>query len=258
MKRLNLLFALIFLTASTSSFGQKIESNSEDLITQFNHKNNVKLNLFSLPLSNFSVQYERGLTRKWSVALGLRYQPLINIPFRKEIRERANLKATDIEAINFLENAQYSNWAVTPEFRYYLGKKPLNGFYLAPFARYSNYQLKWDYTYIDEMKVPHDIAFTGKATSITGGLLLGAQWHIGSHFLIDWWMVGPSIGSINIDIDGVADLSMLDASQQTTLANKLSDIYNNVDVTVNNNGAKASSTQPFAGVRTGLCIGFAF
>jgi len=257
MNRIKLLFALFVLLTNQVS-AQNLESASEDLIPQFDQKNNVKLNLFSLPLSNFSVQYERGLTRKWSVALGLRYQPSIHIPFRKEIRERANLKASDAEAIDFLENAQYSNWAVTPELRYYLGKKPLNGFYLAPFARYSNYQLKWDYTYVDDLNSSHDIAFTGKANSITAGLLLGAQWHIGEHFLIDWWMIGPSIGSINIDIDGVADLSMLDASQQTTLAEKLSKIYDNVKVNVNDNGAKASSTQPFAGVRTGLCIGFTF
>ncbi len=257
MKKLHLLFSFLIL-ASNQVAAQNAETASEDLIPQINHKNNLKINLFSLPLSNFSVQYERGLTRKWSVALGLSYQPSIHIPFRKEIRELANLEASNAEAIDFIENAQYSYWAVTPELRFYLGKKPLNGFYLAPFARYSHYQLKWDYTYVDDLNASHDIAFTGKANSIKAGLLLGAQWHIGKNFLIDWWMIGPSIGSINIDIDGVADLSMLDANQQTDLANKLSDIYKNVNVTVNDNGAKVSSTQPFAGVRTGLCIGFTF
>ena len=123
---------IIILLATSGCFLAKAQTEN-NVSTDFK-KNIVKLNLFSLPLKNLSLQYERGLNENMSVALGVRFQPKGSIPFQSTIRNSMDTDNDTADAgLDFVNNAQISNWAITPEFRYYFGKKPLNGFYIAPF-----------------------------------------------------------------------------------------------------------------------------
>jgi len=222
-------------------------------------KNNVKLNLFGLPLKNISLQYERGLTPKMSVCLGVRLQPKGTLPFKSSV---SNAIGDDDTASNdFVNNAKLSSWGITPEFRYYFGKKPLNGFYIAPYLRIGGNSLTWSYAFREDNGSMRPIDFTGKINSIYGGLMLGAQWHFGKSFLIDWWILGPSYGSMKINLSADTDLSDLSADDRKDLEESLDGIGyggHELDSKIDNSGIRVSGRLPMFGLRTGLCIGYTF
>src|SRR5690606_29082734 len=95
----------------------------------------LKVNLLSLPLRNFSFMYEHKIGSKVTAGLGLRFMPKGGMPMRSTI---SNL-VDDPDIDKQLDQFSTGNIAFTPEVRFYLGKEAMRGFYLAPFARYSNY-----------------------------------------------------------------------------------------------------------------------
>src|SRR5690606_34078277 len=121
-------------------FEKKPGSGNEDFT-----KNNVKLNLFALPLKNFSLQYERGLNENISVSMGVRFQPKSKLPFANTLSDlfESDGEEGDATLTDFFDNAKAGSWAITPEFRYYFGKQPLNGFYVAPYVRIGGNSLDW-------------------------------------------------------------------------------------------------------------------
>lgn len=249
MKQLFLLLASSALL-SAPSFAKDASDNDFK-------KNHVKLNLFSLPLKTISLQYERGLAPKISVSLGVRFQPSTNLPFKSSFVKAAD---DDTIATSIINETQISNWAITPEFRYYFGKKPLQGFYVAPFARIGGYSFKTSYSYEEDNGKTRVIPLEGNATSITGGLLLGAQWHIGK-VLIDWWILGPSYGSTNIKLTSNTDLSTQSPSDRQQLIKDLNEFSisgRKFESEVDDNGVRTKGSLPALGIRTGLCIGFCF
>jgi hypothetical protein len=222
-------------------------------------KNKVKLNLFGLPLKNISVQYERGLTEDISVCLGIRVQPKGDLPFKNSI-SRA-IGDEDTTANDLVDNAKASSWAITPEFRYYFGKRPLSGFYIAPYARIGGNSLEWSYAFRKDDGTMKGMDFSGKVNSIYGGLLLGAQWHLGKGFLIDWWILGPSYGSMKITLNADGDMTDLSAEDRQDIEDALNGIgYNGheVETKISDNGVKVTGKLPMFGLRMGLCIGYTF
>jgi len=219
-------------------------------------KNNVKLNLLALPLNTYSVQYERGLTDNISLSLGVRFQPKTGLPFKGLIRNM--ISESDTNGMQIINNTRISNWAITPEFRYYFGKKPLNGFYVAPFARIGGYTLAFDYTYTGSDGEDFFLGFDGKGTAFTGGLMLGSQWHVGKHFLLDWWIAGASFGKLNFDLDAQTDLSDMSAEDRAELERVLEDVFTDLAVTVTDQGAKAKGSAPIVDLKIGFCIGYTF
>ena len=167
----------------------------------------------------------------------------------------------DTIANDFIDNAKASSWGITPEFRYYFGKKPLNGFYVAPYLRIGGNGLSWTYAFREDNGNTRNIDFSGKLNTISGGLLLGAQWHFGSSFLIDWWIIGPSYGSMKMNLEANTDLSTLSADDRKEIEESLDGIGyngNEFETDINNNGIKVSGKLPMLGIRTGLCIGYCF
>lgn len=254
------LFAIILF--SHNSFAQEQTTKTTK---DFNFcKNNVKVNLFALPLRSFSLQYERGLNRKISVSLGVRLLPNGHIPFHSSM-ENAIDNSSNGDTANagkdFVKNAQISSWAITPEFRYYFGKKPLNGFYIAPYFRIDGYTLSWKYNYKQNDSTIRPLDFKGSTGSFTGGLLLGAQWHIGKHLLIDWWILGPQYGSYTIDLNANTDLTTMSSTDKQNLKDDIEGFGfsgNKFKATVTNNGVKANNKLSLPGLRTGLCVGYTF
>ena len=228
-------------------------------------KNIVKVNLPALAVRNFSFQYERGLNENMSVALGVRFMPKGGLPLKGLAEnlsggEEDASEESDDGFTDFLDNSKISNWAITPEFRYYFGKKPLNGFYMAPFVRFGGFNISWDYAFEDDMGQERDAILKGNASTFSAGLLLGAQWHLGEYVVLDWWILGPAYGRMNVTLDANTDLSDLsDESKQTIREDLTVDIMGNeVDAQVDDNGIRANVTTPFGGLRTGLCLGITF
>lgn len=95
-------------------------------------KNIFKVNLTALVLNNYMGQYERVLGKRVSVAISYRTMPESSVPFKSFILNQIDDPEGDAEEI--LNNLKLSNYAITPEIRFYMGKKGYGrGFYIAPF-----------------------------------------------------------------------------------------------------------------------------
>lgn len=223
-------------------------------------QNMLKLNLPGVAINTYSLQYERVLTRKFSFALAFRTMPNGLLPLRDKIIDKANI--TDPDVISTMGVLKMSNTAITPEMRFYLSKRGRGrGFYIAPFYRYSKYTVSnMEFTIEDSPGNTRKIGLGGSLTSNTAGLLFGAQWRIAKILCLDFWFFGPHYGNGTGSISGTSSIPLTTNEQ-----NDIRDQLNNIDiplttktVTVNSSGASMSLKGPWAGIRTGLCLGIKF
>jgi hypothetical protein len=135
------------------------------------HQNALKMNPISLLVKTGNVAYERALAPKTSVQLGAFYSGVS------------------------LSDFMYAGWGVTPEVRFYVGKKSqaLNGAYVAPFARYQNFAIR-----NEELKTE------GSFSTVGGGAVVGWQRAWPSGFTLDLF-AGPSVNKINFSNDADED-----------------------------------------------------
>jgi hypothetical protein len=166
-------------------------------------KNIIKVNLSSILLNNYNITYERQVGKHVSISLGYRYMVNGDLPYQAQIKD--NLKFDNIDIGNF----KMGGYALTPEIRFYLSSKHImKGFYIAPYARYSNFDVTAPVTYTTSVIVPPNpvpqsfsktAPFTGNITAFSGGIMLGMQYNLGKHAVIDIWLIGAHYGSSNGD-----------------------------------------------------------
>ncbi len=224
-------------------------------------KNIFKVNLTSPVLKNYAVQYERVISKTVSVALSGRIMPASTMPFKEEIRKNV-IKEDDDLITDAFNQAKFSNVAITPEVRFYLGKKGYGrGFYVAPYYRFARYKVhELNYVYNDGSD-DVNIKLTGDLTAHTGGLLLGAQWMLSNTVGLDWWIAGPNIGKGKGDLAGLSDKTIDPDVQQDirrSLENDLDIPFTKTTVTVDSKGANIKMDGPWAGIRAGLLLTFRF
>ncbi|RYZ96390.1 MAG: DUF3575 domain-containing protein [Sphingobacteriaceae bacterium] len=259
---LTVLFIAALGTLSNPASAQKIDTLTRNII---------KLNVPALFLKNVSLQYERAIGKRTSVALGIRFAPKSNVPFKSKIKDLIN-NDNDVDQVDNLSNQidrlTTGNFAITPEFRFYLGKKGVfNGFYLAPFARYATYSAQinpYEYTYEPDGEGPTVTRFVdlkGNINTITGGLMIGAQWKLSRQFSLDWWILGASAGSSSGTIKGVS-AQPLTTEEQQALREDLKELDDikliKTETTVDANGARIKVDGPWYTLRAGLAIGYRF
>ena len=239
------------------SLAQTVQSSTYDDEEQ---RNIVKLNVAAFALKTFSVQYERALGRKTSLALGFRATPKSHLPFKSTIESIID----DEETWRNVRNLETGSFAITPEFRYYLGKQDRRGFYLAPFVRYSHYEAEMPFIYditdptTNTVLAQDVMPLAGSMNTYTAGIMIGSQWRLSKQFYLDWWILGPNFGASKGKIDGTKNLS---AYEQQDLREQLSDLdipLTDYSYEVTDTGAKMDFDGGWAGVRAGLCIGFRF
>ena len=231
-------------------------SNSSDYDPKA-RPNIVKLNISSLVYKNISLQYERVLGEKISVACGIRFMPKGSLPFSDGINTLASsdsTKASDWKAGSF---------ALTPEFRFY-PKHAGKGFYLAPYLRYRNVSLDLPVDYTDDNGVRQHIDAKGSFSSIIGGLMIGSQFNFGKMITLDWYIIGFQYGSNHGSLT-INTSQALSANDQNDIRNTLEDIRTSANVfkkmnyTVASNGGSISGTFNSFGIRGfGLNLGFKF
>jgi hypothetical protein len=220
--------------------------------------NLVKVNLTSIPLGNFSFQYERAVAKKISAVIGFRLMPNSGLPLKSVIKGAID----DEETWGHFENLTMSNFAITPEVRFYLGKSVFRGFYIAPFARIANYSVKTPFEF--EYDHPIDglqeeiIPLEGKVSAFTGGFMLGAQWKLPKSIYLDWWILGPNYGSSSGNIKGNKNLSSEEQVGIREGLTDLDDLFFVEGYEVNSSGAKVDIKGPWGGVRAGIALGFRF
>ncbi|MES2567429.1 MAG: DUF3575 domain-containing protein [Bacteroidota bacterium] len=229
-------------------------------------KHVIKLNLTQLALTNISMQYEFAFHKNFSAALGASYLLPRTIP--------GQLFTPSSNGSGY-QLPKFGGWSVTPEIRFYPGKKVKHkaphGFYLAPYFRYSKYNLNSSYVDVDStsgQRRNYDVK--ASYSGFTAGLMIGSQWVIGKHFTIDWWILGGGYGKAKFKInaestDGSINMS---PSEQEDLKNNIRDnigelgSFGNGEITVETTSNSATATVkglPMTSLRGfGLTLGFAF
>jgi len=252
-----LALTVFFSSFFISSYAQRARSEATDDIK----KNFFKVNLTAIALKNYSFQYERAFTKTVSVAVSYRTMPNTTLPFKGAI-EDAIAEEGDQETIDAIRDLRMENFAITPEVRFYLGKKGWGrGFYIAPFYRYAEFKASnISFEYGDNPAIQNKIALSGKLTANTGGLAFGAQWALGKVVVLDWCILGPHYGGGKGDFSGASGRP-LTVTEQQELRRELEDLdipFSDKTVSVNASGATMKLDGPWAGVRAAISLGIRF
>ena len=223
-------------------------------------KNIVKVNLMALGLKNYSFQYERILTKKISVAVGVRTMPTGSLPFQDIFVDQFADGDPDLESN--IRSLKVGNFAITPEVRFYLSKKGYGrGFYIAPYYRYAKFKSEeFPVDYESGPSTTNTIKLKGDVATHSGGLMFGAQWHLGKVVTLDWWIIGAHYGSSNGTLNGIPSTPLTDQEQQN-IRDEIAAFdlpLTKITTEVNANSVTAIIDGPWAGVRGGLTIGIRF
>ena len=228
-------------------------------------KNVIKMNVTSLLFKNYNFVAERSLTRKISASLGYRTMPTTKLSNVPALKNAYKITGDDEETLEEdWSNMTASNSAVTAEFRFYGGRKPgPRGFYLGLYGRYAKFDLDYDYAYETNSQT-YNIPIQATAKGIGGGLFIGVQWLIGKRVALDWQLLGGHWGKLTGDGNGVADLSAMSEQDKENLRYNLEDQLpsvgdkSSIQANVTNSGVRLKVDGPFAGLRSGISIGFSF
>ena len=237
-------------------------SNAQDAAgIKNNVKGNIiKINLSSLLFKNGSFQYERVVKRNLSLGLGVSFLPKTGLPFAGTLQDEFG---TNADAKRAIETTQLSNFSVTPEIRFYMGKKGAPaGFYLAPFARYQHLNFNQVYEFTPSNGKVHHPTISGTINNIGAGLLLGTQWNLSNTLTLDWWIAGPIIGTSKGNLVGRDDMTDLSAADRQKLKNDIEAVdipLTKIEANVGNNQIDVNLSGPYAGIRAfGLALGIKF
>lgn len=267
---MKLLFSsfLVFIVLSFGVYAQDdaISPDSNTLIVNNvnvfpgEKMNIIKLNLLALPIRTFTIQYERVIKKYLSAAIAVRYMPKATMPYKKWVYNRFG--DNDPDAEEMLDNLLISNYAFTPEIRFYPGKKGYGkGFYLAPCYRYSRFTIdNLQYTFTDSDDYENQLDMSGTMTTNYGGFTIGVQWFLGEHLSLDWWIFTPLIGGEKTKLTGTTSES-LSEEDQNIIREEFEDIdipYTDLQIEVHEYGANIQFKGLMAGFSAGLALGFRF
>ena len=226
--------------------------------------NLIKYNFSGLAVKYHAVQYERVLSPKSSFAISVGFSPSTSLPFKDRLIE---LYGNDAQARTAIESTSFSKFTITPEYRFYFSGKAPQGFYLAPFLRYSSMKMSQEYTFVDSDNTTHKPLISGNFSGFGGGMLIGSQWTLGSAVVLDLWLAGPFIGSQKASFHGVDDKKILNTAGLESDIESTDIPLWKMDATVVNEvigGAErgvvdVKLTGPFVGVRMlGFTLGIRF
>jgi len=269
MKSTTILFLALMLILSGGLIAQtdSVAPSPSTMVTLQTEKatsfenNIIKLNVTALFAKNFTFQYERIIKKYLSAAIAVRFMPNGSIPYKNFVYNQFG--DGDPQAQETIDNLKINDFAITPEVRFYVGKKGFGqGFYIAPTYRYAKFNVSnIEYTYTDENDEDQSILMAGKLSSNYGGFVLGAQWLFGKHITLDWWIFGPLFGVENSDFSGNSNykLTAEDKAQIEENFNDLNIPGTSVEVSFPDDySVDVQMHGPLYGVAFGLAVGFRF
>lgn len=242
------------------------ETGNDYTVSDKPSKNLIKVNLTSLAILNFSLQYERVLSKNFSAAVSFSLMPKKSTPTiiaDQFVRVgEIFVDEMDAETEDIIRNLSFSSYSITPEVRFYPGKKGYGtGFYMALFYRYGHYEASnLPIPYTTDLPDEITIFTSGTITSHTGGLLLGYQWSLGKHMCLDWQMFGPHFGVSSGDFLGLPS-SPLSAQDQTDIEDEFMKVDSRLldqTITATADEVKMSFNGPWGGIRFAVSIGVKF
>ena len=213
--------------------------------------NIVKTNVTGYVFRNVNLTYERVINQRFSVAVGFGTVAKGGVPFSKSFIDDTEFSDVEVSQTNF-----------TIEPRIYLGQGYGRGFYFAPYYRHTTFnaeQITLDVDFSGDT-VPMNIS--GEAKGNSAGLMVGAQWFLGKtdSWVLDWWIAGAHYGGGKGDFRAQSPRS-LTADEQAELRDEIENLdipYVDYTVSTDPNGANINVDGPWAGLRTGLSIGYRF
>lgn len=215
--------------------------------------NIIKLNSLSLPLSNLSITYERGIKPRLSAQIGVNYKVGGRSP---------KLLSVNDATIEVGRN-QITGVAISPEVRYYLrgcDYTKLDGFYVGGYFRYTRYTTALDFAYNPSPAVSDEFRADLRLQEYGLGIQLGYQMLIKDRFAIDFMFFGPRYSFYNFGYE-------FDSAPPQTFLDDLSGYINDVldrlgsdyETEIKPKGeTSASNSFSFVNMRFGLGIGYAF
>lgn len=222
-----------------------------------------KLNVPSLAVATFSLQYEFFPMNWLSLNLGYKFTPNRGMVAKDKvidiIDDSNSGKGLSNPFQKFFEDFEFKGNAVTPEIRFYLGEGYGKGFYLGPFARIDHYKFTSAYAF-RTLSENYTIDFEGKHKAFGYGLNIGAQFPIGQHFTIDTF-IGPYLSNVKIDFHSTSNYQLTD--QEVELfreeLNEFQLPNGTTDIVLSNSSAQAKLTaDQFFNLRVGLAVGYRF
>ena len=225
--------------------------------------NILKTNMSANALQNYNITYERSINHFMSISASYSTMPKRNIPLQalaKQFIENPNID---------FDNFKMANNAITFESRFYLGLQKMSGFYIAPYARFADFDLSVpvEYTYTPEgsfiapTPITKSANLDGLIKSTSYGAYIGLQKQLLTKLVIDIWFIGGHFGSSNGTLNFIAP-EKLPTPAINALQKVLDDTkVNPFEITskVNQNGATADMKGPWAGIRgLGVSLGLRF
>jgi hypothetical protein len=270
MKSTTLLFLVFILILSGRLYSQNdsVAPSPSTMVTLQTEQvssfenNIIKLNVTALFVKNFTFQYERIIKKYLSGAIAVRFMPNGSLPYKNFIYNK--IGDDDPDAQNTINNIKINNFAITPEVRFYVGKKGFGkGFYIAPSYRFAKFNVtNIEYYYNgDDNNEDNSVNMSGKLTANYGGFILGAQWLFGKHITLDWWIFGPLFGVENSSFNGNSSykLTLEDKAQIEENLNDLDIPGTSLEVSFPDDySVSVQMHGPLYGVASGLAIGFRF
>jgi hypothetical protein len=233
-------------------------------VISYSQRNIIKTNLFSLALNNYNLTYERALTKKIAISAGYRIMPKGTAPLKSYIENYVG--RNDFEINSF----RLGNRALTLETRLYLGKKTLQGFYLSPYLRYT------DYSFIFPITHPQNIAsngaitnppilLTGNIEALCGGFMMGVQTNVSKKLLLDITIVGAHFGNskgvlvANNITPALKDQDLIDFQNTINDYQQVGPYKFEGKVYEDGTGAEQKASGPWIGIRTlSFSLGYRF
>jgi len=234
-------------------------------------KNQVKVNLLPLIGQTFAVEYERVLTKRLTAGamFSTRGEKTILSDLDRFTDPKKHIDDPDV--LETLEKLTVKATSFAVEGRFYTGKKgSFRGFYLAPYFKYA------DYTVGMPLSVSVDNSLTGKKEDVeilangnlkaaTAGLGFGVQFRIGKRLSLDWRIAAPGYGIGKGTMSGTHDSRDLTQEEQQAFRSELDKLEKEdipflkiVSKEVGPRGLTLKTDSPWAGIRTGLSVGFTF
>lgn len=216
------------------------------------HKNLIKINLPTLAIRTYALEYERAIGKRTALSFGYRFMPDGEIPMKDRIINTLD----DPDLARQINTFSTSNSALTPQIKFYFGKDVFKGFYLAPFARIAKYKFDGIFEF-DINNTTQTIPLAGELNTVTGGLEIGVQFRLGKAVHLNF-NFGPQFGSSKGDFMGTKTLN---AQEQQALRDELEGLeipFADTQVTVNGNGANLNLSGPWGGLKGGIMLGIRF
>jgi len=217
--------------------------------------------LYSLLIKNYSVSFERLISKRISLQVGYRYGPYsywIDNPIGKRIVKAG---VGDPRYYAF----QIGNNAVTADIRFYLGKKEgMRGLFTGLYGRYAVFDAdNVDFNYVSKPEKVYSVPLVNNFTGVGGGIIIGRQWLIKNRITIEY-ITGIQYGKISGSLISKKDLSALSEPEKNELKENITemfDIFNKnyiTNLTINDKGLNGKISGPFLGIRSAISFGYIF